>query len=445
MASDTLFAEEKKHLQDFLAVLLKWCTLITPVLFVTQVVEYVRNRIWTAFFMVLSSLLVIGAVSWCRHASRRGNLVIPTRLLQGTVLVNQVIVMLATREELRASLGIGFGLLGLLAAALERPQLALPWAVFSSACYVAGLVLPQLIHIPPLTTTSTAIAAHFVVVVQIVLIALLGKSMTRVLREALLRSEGARGALQSSNEALERQKADLERAQADLDRSNRELRTFFYATAHDLRTPLRALTNYSSFLQQDCAAVLDPTVHQHVQGITESARYMDSLIRGLLDYSRIEQVRMQMEPVDVRRLLEGIVKALRLSEGADLSFPANVPPIHASRAQLEQIFSNLLSNAVKFQQKGARPTVAVEYRELEKAWEFAVRDNGIGIDPKYFDKIFGLFQRLHTQAQYEGTGVGLAIVKKAVEEHGGQIVVESAPGQGSVFRFTLLKSSAGGE
>jgi signal transduction histidine kinase len=137
--------------------------------------------------------------------------------------------------------------------------------------------------------------------------------------------------------------------------------------------------------------------------------------------------------------LERVVTRLGLREQAEVRLPADLPTIQARELRLEQIFSNLLSNAVKFHRASATPVIAVECADRGEVWEFSVRDNGIGIHEKHFERIFGLFQRLHTSEEYEGTGIGLAIVKKAVEEHGGQVRVQSTPGEGSIFTFTLPK------
>jgi signal transduction histidine kinase len=248
--------------------------------------------------------------------------------------------------------------------------------------------------------------------------------------------------LKQQNSELERARAHLTRVAADLDSSNRELDVFAQVVSHDLRAPLRALSNYSRFLQEDCADQLNSTALEYVQGIAQSAQRMDALVVGVLDYSRIGRVDIEVEPVDVPVLLERIIAALHLRERADVTLPSTPLIVWARPLRLEQVLTNLLDNAAKFYRSGSRPQVTVEWTDRGQDWELAVRDNGIGVDPKHFEKLFNMFQRLHTQSQYQGTGLGLAIVKRAVEEHGGKVWIESQPGQGTVFRFTLPKQPA---
>jgi signal transduction histidine kinase len=174
---------------------------------------------------------------------------------------------------------------------------------------------------------------------------------------------------------------------------------------------------------------------------------VDALVDDLLEYSRIGRVHLEPEWVSAGPLLEHLIGVLGLREKAEVVVPADLPALWARKSRLEQILSNLLENAVKFRRADVRPVVTVEWVDREDAWELAVRDNGIGIESKHLDAIFGIFQRLQPNERQEGTGIGLPIVKKAVEEHGGSVWVESSPGKGSVFRFTLLKpeeSSSGG-
>lgn len=159
----------------------------------------------------------------------------------------------------------------------------------------------------------------------------------------------------------------------------------------------------------------------------------------LFGYSKIGKIKPEISKVDVNKLLSNLVSKLNIRDNVKLTLPKNLPIIHCPEIRLEQIFSNLLSNALKFN-KSDNPHIIVGYKETNNTWEFSVKDNGIGISPKYFDKIFGIFQQVHTQEEYEGTGIGLAIVKKAVEQHGGTIWVESTPNKGSVFSFTLQKN-----
>ncbi len=253
--------------------------------------------------------------------------------------------------------------------------------------------------------------------------------------------------LQQAHDEIKRLNLDLERRvqerTAQLATLNKDLEAFAYTVSHDLRAPLRALQSYSRFLEEDYAAALGSPGQEYVRGIAESARDMDALIVDLLEYSRIGRIQVELGPVNCAQLLERIVPRLGWGEEVTLHLPTDAPTVWARQTRLEQIFINLLSNAAKFRRPGVPPIIDVEWADLGSAWSFTVRDNGIGIASQHLQKIFGIFQRLHAQDEYEGTGIGLAIVQKAVEEHNGQVSVRSVVGQGSEFSFTLPKPEEG--
>ncbi|MGB0384553.1 MAG: sensor histidine kinase [Ardenticatenaceae bacterium] len=231
----------------------------------------------------------------------------------------------------------------------------------------------------------------------------------------------------------------------ELARSNGDLEQFAYVVSHDLRAPLRALKAYSQFLEEDCAEQLDEVGLEYIEGIGESAQQMDDLVVDLLEYSRIGRIKVELSQVDVNELLERLVTSLHLRDQAEVRLPNDAPIVQARAVRLEQIFANLLSNAIKFGRPNVPPLITVSWADYGDNWAFSVQDNGIGIREKQFEKIFGIFQRLHTVDEFEGTGIGLAIVKKAVSEHNGQVTVESTVGEGSTFTFTLPKQGRGGE
>lgn len=237
--------------------------------------------------------------------------------------------------------------------------------------------------------------------------------------------------------------AALELKAQELARSVASLEEFAYVVSHDLRAPLRAMKNYSLFLQEDYMHLLDEFGLEYIEGIAESAQHMDDLVVDLLEYSRIGRIQVELEPVDINDLVERVVTSLDLRREAEIRLAPDAPIVQAYPVRLEQIFANLLGNAVKFRRPDVSPVISISWQEKNDAWFFSVDDNGIGISEQYSDKIFGIFQRLHTQEEYEGTGVGLAIVKKAVSEHGGEIWLQSQLGQGSTFTFTLPKKAKG--
>jgi light-regulated signal transduction histidine kinase (bacteriophytochrome) len=183
---------------------------------------------------------------------------------------------------------------------------------------------------------------------------------------------------------------------------------------------------------------LDAEAQEYIGYAVEGAKRMQVLINQLLNYSRLGARRKPFEPVDCQKIYEAVVANLKIAieeTGAVLT-SGPLPTVMGDDVQLLQVFQNLLANAIKFQREN-RPQVHVSAEQKEGEWKFGVRDNGIGIDPKQFERLFGIFQRLHSREEYSGTGMGLAICKKIVEQHGGRIWVESEPGKGSTFYFTI--------
>jgi PAS domain S-box-containing protein len=234
------------------------------------------------------------------------------------------------------------------------------------------------------------------------------------------------------------------RTARELARSNRDLEQFAHVTSHDLKEPLRMVTGFMGLLSEQYAGGLDEKGREYIRFATDAARRMQRLIDDLLEYCRIGGGDSP-EPVPLGEALDGAVANLGVAfkeSGAVLTRDP-LPTLRVNRVEMIQLFQNLISNALKFR-SDRPPAVHVGARRLDGAWEFSVRDNGIGIDPAYRDRLFKLFQRLQPAEDYPGSGVGLAICKKIVEQHGGEIRVESAPGGGSVFSFTLPTPAEGG-
>ena len=233
--------------------------------------------------------------------------------------------------------------------------------------------------------------------------------------------------------------------QAELARSNAELEQFAYVASHDLQEPLRMVASYVGLLERRYRGKLDSDADDFIEFAVDGARRMQALLSGLLDLSRVGTRGRELEPTEsdvaLRDALINLEQAIG-DAGAEISHEP-LPPVLGDRIQLTQLFQNLVSNAVKFNASG-KPRVAVTANRAGALWEFAVADNGIGIDPAHFDRIFQVFQRLHTRDTYEGTGIGLSVCRKIVERHGGAIWPESAKGQGTTFRFTLKAAEAAG-
>jgi light-regulated signal transduction histidine kinase (bacteriophytochrome) len=232
--------------------------------------------------------------------------------------------------------------------------------------------------------------------------------------------------------------SDRKQMEEDLRRSNAELEQFAYVASHDLQEPLRAMAGMVQLLQRRYQGQLDERANEYIDHAVDAAGRMQTLINDLLAFSRVGRRNNLIEPVEAKiclnvalRNLEAAIRETNAVVTAD-----SLPTVHADSTQLIQLFQNLIANGIKFR-GGKEPQVHISAKKVEKAWQFAVRDNGIGIEPRYFERIFLVFQRLHTRREYPGTGIGLAICKKIVERHGGSIWVESKPGTGSTFYFTL--------
>jgi signal transduction histidine kinase len=250
-------------------------------------------------------------------------------------------------------------------------------------------------------------------------------------------------ALQDEIAERERAQADAARYAADLERSNRELEQFGYVISHDLRAPLRTVRGYLRLLSQRCADQLDPKAESYIDYAMNDAARMQEMIQALLDLSRVETQGRKPTPTDVEAVLERTLRALgpTIDETGAVVTHDPLPMVLADEAQLAQVFQNLIANALKFRREGVPPRVHVTAREGERGgegeWVFSVADNGIGIDLDQADRIFQIFQRLHTEDEYEGLGIGLALCTRIIDRHGGRLWVESEPGQGSTFAFTL--------
>jgi two-component system CheB/CheR fusion protein len=239
---------------------------------------------------------------------------------------------------------------------------------------------------------------------------------------------------------LQQLNSDLEKRATELKSSNEDLERFAYVASHDLQEPLRMVSSFLSLIQNKLSGQIDETTNKYIHFAVDGAERMKILIQDLLKYSRLGSSNEEFVPVSLSGLVQD---ALSMFEGEILKNHAEVetqalPVVSGNKTQLKQLFQNLIGNALKYH-NGTKPVIQIGFIDNTGHWEFFVRDNGIGIDPKFFDKIFIIFQRLHTKSDYGGTGIGLAICKKIVERHGGQIWVESIPGKGSTFYFTLKK------
>jgi len=238
--------------------------------------------------------------------------------------------------------------------------------------------------------------------------------------------------LRAATGALERQKQELAR-------SNAELQQFAHVASHDLQEPLRMISSYLGLIEQRYRDKLDANGQEFIRFAVDGATRMSQLISDLLLYARVDSRGKPLVPTDPTRAVNAALANLQIAlaeSGAQVAC-GPLPAVRADEAQLVQLFQNLVANAIKFRRKDAPPRVAISAVRAGAECAFTVRDNGIGIDPAQFPRLFQIFQRLHTRDEYPGTGIGLAVCKKIVERHGGRIWVESEPGKGTAFFFTL--------
>jgi PAS domain S-box-containing protein len=228
------------------------------------------------------------------------------------------------------------------------------------------------------------------------------------------------------------------RAHKALERSNRALQQFAYAASHDLRTPLRTISGFIQLLGEKYAGKLDEEANEWIARAIAGANRLEALVDDLLSYARLEAHRPPPAPVDCRAVFDDVVQLLesQIREAGAQVTSGPLPTIVGDRVLLTQLLQNLIGNGIKYH--GALPPeVHVSAQRKDRAWLFSVADNGIGIDPEQHQRIFELFRRLHNQQEYPGTGIGLAICQRVIEHHGGTIWMESEPGKGSTFLFTI--------
>ncbi|WP_239988762.1 ATP-binding protein [Paramagnetospirillum kuznetsovii] len=234
---------------------------------------------------------------------------------------------------------------------------------------------------------------------------------------------------------------DLKAKAEELIRSNTELEQFAYVASHDLREPLRMVSSYVDLLQRRYGSQLGEEALEFIGFARDGAKRMDRLVLDLLEYSRIGRITKPMSAIPLGKVFDRAVRALsvKIDEArAEIILPPDpLPSVWGDGDELSRLFQNLIGNAVKYRDPERPPVIRLSVAPADGGWEIKVADNGIGIDPQFFDRIFLIFQRLHRRGEYEGTGIGLAICKKVVEHHGGRIAIESVPGEGSAFSVVL--------
>ena len=237
------------------------------------------------------------------------------------------------------------------------------------------------------------------------------------------------------------EKASVEKINIRLESSNKEIEQFAYIASHDLQEPLKTISNYVGLLVKRYKGKLDQDADLYLEVIKGATGRMQSLIKDILDYSRVGNYKIK-EAVDCNLLVIDILNdmAISITESQSEIIVEKLPIINGYYLGLKSLFQNLISNAIKFRKKDVHPTIKISAHSRGNEWHFVVKDDGIGIEKIYYDKLFIIFQRLHTKEEYSGTGIGLSQCKKIVELHGGTIWVESEFQKGSAFNFTIPKT-----
>ena len=234
---------------------------------------------------------------------------------------------------------------------------------------------------------------------------------------------------------------ELAKRASDLETSNNELESFAYSVSHDLRAPLRHVVGFSELLQKQASSLLDEKSRRYTQTILEASKRMGNLIDDLLAFSRIGRAETKNTPVSLDQLVNDVVAEIRQDTGGqDIMWKIDPLPVcYGDRSMLRLVIFNLLSNAAKFTRMRAQAEIEIGCLDEENEVEVFVRDNGAGFDMQYVDKLFGVFQRLHLPEDFEGTGIGLATVRRIIHRHGGEVRAEGAVDQGATFYFSLPK------
>lgn len=229
---------------------------------------------------------------------------------------------------------------------------------------------------------------------------------------------------------------DLKEIERKLKKSNEQLDQFAYIVSHDLKAPLRAIATLSTFIEEDLGSALTGEISETFALLKSRVSRMEALINGILDYSRVGRKTEELELVNMSELLDELLDSILPETKFTVNIQDNFPDVMYSRVQLNQVFQNIISNAVKYHHHDSG-VIDVSWKEIKGFYEFTVKDDGPGIAPAYHEKVFGIFHTLQSRDEIESTGIGLSIVKKIIEEHGGTIHIESEEGKGSSFIFTI--------
>lgn len=257
--------------------------------------------------------------------------------------------------------------------------------------------------------------------------------------------EEVQRALMNMLEDIEAERQKVEQSKKLLELAVKELEAFSYSVSHDLQAPLRAISGFSQAIVEDYSSKLDPEGQRYLKLIQENSHLMGRLIQDLLSFSRLGRQQMGLSEIDMEKLAKDVFEGLKSQmPNRIIQFTlGSLPKARGDLAMIRQVFVNLLSNAMKFTGGRKVATIEVGYRKEGNEGFYYVKDNGAGFDMRYVDNLFGVFQRLHTVEEFEGTGIGLALVKRIITRHGGRVWVEGIINQGACFYFTLTEVKNG--
>ena len=248
--------------------------------------------------------------------------------------------------------------------------------------------------------------------------------------------------LEDENRLLHEQLEEKVRQRTkELEVVNKELEAFSYSVSHDLRTPLRAIGGYSAMLKEDFGPLLDAEANRLIDTILANTRMMGELIDDLLKFSKMARLETIYEAIDMNQLVQTCLNGLTFDDKRYAISVAALPPCNGDPTMLKQVWMNLLANAIKYSSKNEKPNIEVGATMDARTITYYIKDNGVGFDMKYASKLFGVFQRLHRQDEFEGTGLGLALAKRIISKHNGEIWTEAIPDKGATFYFSIPKNS----
>lgn len=450
-----LALDEWHYRQDVLNALFKLTIGITLAMAVAYLLVYAQTPALATLILAVTFPLLPLMVWWCWHLLHRAKMQLALQLYIaiGTVYTTLVILFMPSNYLLIGMMGIF--ILVRISTFLDNSKSIVLFGALWASLYLIAITLRHVLNIPqPESGSWTVLFWNIVPVSILVIFVLLDRTVTRYLAEALARSETARqnlvesyGQLEQQKEALEKSEAKLSNLAARLEQTNlglqvanEELKSFAYVVSHDIRAPLRAMHNYADFLQEDLAGSLEEEPQSYLKGLTQAVNEAEKLVEDLLEFARVGRQPIRLEAVDMERFLKTLVATLDLPADVEIVWAEKWPVLRSEPILLRQIFQNLILNGVKFNHTSPRCLELGWQADEQENYEFLVRDNGIGIAAHHQEQIFQVFQRLHTRQEYEGTGIGLAIVKKAVDKLGGSVRVESATDAGSTFIVTLPNS-----